>query len=48
MPASVIFHNRNVEGKQARKITRCSGGYPACRERCDAVAADDYRETATD
>ena len=36
--------NRNVEGKQTRKIMRYSGGYPAYREHCDAVAADDYRE----
>jgi cation diffusion facilitator CzcD-associated flavoprotein CzcO len=40
--------NRNVEGKQVRKIMRYSGGYPAYREHCDAVAADDYRELALD
>jgi cation diffusion facilitator CzcD-associated flavoprotein CzcO len=40
--------NRNVEGKQTRKIMRYSGGYPAYREHCDAVAADDYRELAVD
>jgi cation diffusion facilitator CzcD-associated flavoprotein CzcO len=36
--------NRNVEGKSTRKIMRYSGGYPAYREHCDAVAADGYRE----
>ena len=38
--------NRNVEGKQTRKITRYSGGHPTFREHCDAVAADGYREVA--
>jgi len=36
--------NRNVEGKQVRRIMRYSGGHPKFRERCDAVAADGYRE----
>jgi hypothetical protein len=36
--------NRNVEGKQTRRIMRYSGGHPAFRKRCDAVAADGYRE----
>jgi len=36
--------NRNVEGKQVRRIMRYSGGHPAFRKRCDAVAADGYRE----
>src|SRR5580704_13726225 len=36
--------NRNVEGKQVRRIMRYSGGHPAFRERCEAVAADGYRE----
>ena len=40
--------NRNVEGKQTRRIMRYSGGYPAYREHCDAVAADGYRELALD
>jgi hypothetical protein len=40
--------DRNVEGKQTRKIMRCSGGYPAYREHCDAVAADDYRKLVLD
>jgi hypothetical protein len=38
--------NRNVEGKQTRRIMRYSGGHPAFREHCDAVAADGYRELA--
>jgi cation diffusion facilitator CzcD-associated flavoprotein CzcO len=38
--------NRNVEGKQTRKIMRYSGGHPAFREHCDAVAADGYRQLA--
>jgi len=36
--------NRNVEGKQVRRIMRYSGGHPKFRERCDGVAADGYRE----
>ncbi len=36
--------NRNVEGKQTRIIARYSGSAPAYRARCDAVAADGYRE----
>jgi len=38
--------NRNVEGKQVRRIMRYSGGHPAFRARCEAVAADGYRELA--
>jgi cation diffusion facilitator CzcD-associated flavoprotein CzcO len=38
--------NRNVEGKQTRKIMRYSGGHPAFREHCDAVAAEGYRKLA--
>ena len=38
--------NRNVEGKQTRKIMRYSGGHPAFREHCDAVMADGYRKLA--
>src|SRR5206468_3803950 len=34
--------NRNVEGKQVRRIMRYSGGHPAFRARCEAVAADGY------
>ena len=36
--------NRNVEGKQVRRIMRYSGGHPKFRERCDGVAAAGYRE----
>jgi cation diffusion facilitator CzcD-associated flavoprotein CzcO len=38
--------NRNVEGKQVRRIMRYSGGHPAFREHCDAVAAEGYRKLA--
>jgi cation diffusion facilitator CzcD-associated flavoprotein CzcO len=38
--------NRNVEGKEVRRIMRYSGGHPAFRQRCEAVAADGYRELA--
>jgi hypothetical protein len=38
--------NKNVDGKQVRIIARYSGSAPAYRERCDAVANDDYRELA--
>jgi cation diffusion facilitator CzcD-associated flavoprotein CzcO len=38
--------NRNVEGKQVRRIMRYSGGHPQFRERCEAVAADGYRGLA--
>jgi cation diffusion facilitator CzcD-associated flavoprotein CzcO len=34
--------NRNVEGKQVPRIMRYSGGHPAYREHCDAVAAAGY------
>ena len=36
--------NRNVEGKNVRRIMRYSGGHPKFRERCEAVVADGYRE----
>jgi cation diffusion facilitator CzcD-associated flavoprotein CzcO len=36
--------NRNVEGKQVRRIMRYSGGHPKFRERCEAVVANGYRE----
>lgn len=38
--------NRNVEGKQAPRIMRYSGGHPAYREHCDAVAAAGYSKLA--
>jgi cation diffusion facilitator CzcD-associated flavoprotein CzcO len=36
--------NRNIEGKQVRRIMRYSGGHPAFRARCEAVVATGYRE----
>jgi cation diffusion facilitator CzcD-associated flavoprotein CzcO len=36
--------NTNVEGKQTRIIARYSGSAPDYRARCDAVAANGYRE----
>jgi cation diffusion facilitator CzcD-associated flavoprotein CzcO len=36
--------NRNLEGKQVRRVMRYSGGHPAFRERCDAVSAGEYQE----
>jgi len=38
--------NRNVEGKQSPRIMRYSGGHPAYRKYCDAVAAAGYRQLA--
>jgi hypothetical protein len=38
--------NRNLDGKDTRIIARYSGSAPAYRERCDAVAAQGYRELA--
>ena len=38
--------NTNVEGKQTRIIARYSGSAPEYRARCDAVAADGFRELA--
>jgi hypothetical protein len=38
--------NRNVEGKQSPRIMRYSGGHPAYRAHCDAVAAGGYRQLA--
>ncbi len=38
--------NRNVEGKQVPRIMRYSGGHPAYREHCDAVAAAGYPRLA--
>jgi len=36
--------NRNVEGKQAPRVIRYSGGHPAYREHCDAIAAAGYKK----
>ena len=38
--------NRNVDGKQRPRIMRYSGGHPAYREHCDAIAAEGYRKLA--
>ena len=38
--------NRNLDGKQRPRIMRYSGGHPAYREHCDAIAADGYRRLA--
>ena len=38
--------NHNVEGKQNPRIMRYSGGHPAYRAHCDAVAASGYRAIA--
>ncbi|MBO0737926.1 MAG: NAD(P)/FAD-dependent oxidoreductase [Alphaproteobacteria bacterium] len=38
--------NRNVEGKQRPRIMRYSGGHPAYRKHCDAIAAEGYRTLA--
>ena len=36
--------NRNVEGKQVRRVVRYSGGHPAFRQHCDAISGGGYRE----
>jgi cation diffusion facilitator CzcD-associated flavoprotein CzcO len=36
--------NRNVKGKQTRRIMRYSGGHPTFREHCDTVTAAGYRQ----
>jgi len=36
--------NRNLEGKQVRRVMRYSGGHPAFRQYCDAVSTGGYRE----
>ncbi len=36
--------NRNLEGRQVRRVMRYSGGHPAFRDRCDGVAASGYQE----
>ena len=40
--------NRNIDGKQTRRIMRFSGGHPAYRQHCDAVAANGYCELVLD
>ena len=36
--------NRNLEGKQVRRVMRYSGGHPAFRQRCEGVSAGGYGE----
>jgi len=36
--------NRNLEGKQVRRVMRYSGGHPAFRQHCDAVSTGGYQE----
>ncbi|WP_204848378.1 flavin-containing monooxygenase [Rhodopila globiformis] len=36
--------NRNLEGKQVRRVMRYSGGHPAFRQHCEAISAGGYRE----
>ncbi len=36
--------NKNVEGKEVRRVMRYSGGHPAFRKRCEAVADGGYNE----
>jgi cation diffusion facilitator CzcD-associated flavoprotein CzcO len=36
--------NRNVEGRQVRRVMRYSGGHPAFRLRCEEVSQGGYRE----
>jgi hypothetical protein len=38
--------NRNIDGKNVRRIMRYSGGHPAFREHCEAATASGYRELA--
>jgi cation diffusion facilitator CzcD-associated flavoprotein CzcO len=38
--------NTNVEGKQVRIVNRYSGSAPDYRAKCDAVAADGYKDLA--
>jgi len=36
--------NRNVDGKEVRKVMRYSGGHPAFRKHCEASAASGYEQ----
>ena len=38
--------NKNVEGRQAPRIMRYSGGHPAFRQHCDTIAAEGYKSLA--
>jgi hypothetical protein len=39
--------NRNLEGKQVRRVMGYSGGHSASRQRCNALSARGYRELST-
>jgi hypothetical protein len=36
--------NKNVKGKEAPRVMRYSGGHPAFRQHCDAIAKDGYKQ----
>ena len=38
--------NRNIDGKEVRKVMRYSGGHPAFRQRCEAITAGGYQEVS--
>ncbi len=40
--------NKNVEGRQVRRVMRYSGGHPAFRRRCEEVAQGGYQELTMD
>lgn len=40
--------NRNVEGKDVRRVMRYSGGHPAFRQRCEEVTQGGYQELTLD
>ena len=40
--------NRNVEGKDVRRVMRYSGGHPAFRRRCEEVTQGGYQELTLD
>jgi hypothetical protein len=46
IPSWMTGVNRNIEGKQKARIMRYSGGHPAYREHCDAIATNGYRTLA--
>ena len=46
VPSWMTGVNRNVEGKQVPRVMRYSGGHPAYRQHCDAIAAAGYPQLA--
>ena len=36
--------NKNVKGKEAPRVMRYSGGHPAFRKHCDAIAQGGYKQ----